>query len=233
MDARDGASTPIRAGTSTGTRTGTSTRTGNGTGNGTGIGSGVAARARWDIGFGAVMLAGALLALFVWFPSDIRTGFIFTNAIGRVEPGDAFFPVLLASVLAALGAVQILIALTRRGPPGAPRRLTGANLRFLAELLGIVLAGLVVIYWLGPIVVAALGALGVLEGGYRLYTDTAPYKYLGFLAGGLGMTLALIWRTEGGLRRASLLSVVLVLLASILIFDVLLKNVLLPPNAEF
>ncbi len=195
---------------------------------------GPAASTRWDIGFGAVMLVGALLALFVWFPNDIQTGFIFTNAIGRVEPGDSFFPVLLGVVLAALGAVQIVVALARRQPADRPaRRLTGANLRFMVELLGIVFTGLTVMYWLGPIVVTALNALGVLEGGYRLYTDTAPYKYLGFVVGGLGMTLALIWRTEGRLRGASILSVALVVLASILIFDILLKNVLLPPNAEF
>ncbi|MEM9783150.1 MAG: hypothetical protein AAF899_11805 [Pseudomonadota bacterium] len=194
----------------------------------------MAGLARWDIGFGAVMLVGALLALFVWFPNDIQTGFIFTNAIGRVEPGDSFFPVLLAIVMAALGAAQILLALIRGRPAGAPaRRLTGANLRFMATLFGIVLAGLAVMYWLGPAVVTVMNALGLLEGSYRLYTDTAPYKYLGFVTGGLGMTLALIWRTEGRLRRASVLSVVLVLLASILIFDILLKNVLLPPNAEF
>ncbi|MEM6678070.1 MAG: hypothetical protein AAF675_09375 [Pseudomonadota bacterium] len=193
-----------------------------------------AASARWDIGFGVVVLMGALLALFVWFPNDIQTGFIFTNAIGRVEPGDAFFPVLLGVTLAALGAVQIVVALMRRRPAEMPaQRLTSANLRFLAELLGIVLAGLAVMYWLGPLVVTAFNALGLLEGSYRLYTDTAPYKYLGFVVGGSGMTLALIWRTEGRLRLASILSVVLVLLAAILIFDILLKNVLLPPNAEF
>ncbi|MEM8624594.1 MAG: hypothetical protein AAGG47_13850 [Pseudomonadota bacterium] len=196
-------------------------------------GAGAAERARWDIGFGAVVLVGALLALFVWFPNDIQTGFIFTNAIGRVEPGDAFFPVLLGIALAALGAVQIIVALTLLRLADAPRQLTGANLRFLSELLGIVLAGLAVMYWLGPVVVTAMNGLGLLEGGYRLYTDTAPYKYLGFVTGGLGTTLALIWRTEGRLRRASVLSVVLVLLVSILIFDILLKNVLLPPNAEF
>ena len=64
-------------------------------------------------------------------------------------------------------------------------------------------------------------------------TDTAPYKYLGYVTGGFLMTTTLIVWTEGKLRRVSVVSVLIVLAVSIIILDKLLTNVLLPPNADF
>ncbi|MEM1343579.1 MAG: hypothetical protein AAGI34_03235 [Pseudomonadota bacterium] len=202
---------------------------------------GKAAPSRWDTGFGGVVFIGAVLCLTLWFPNDIRTGFLFVNTIGREEPGDAFFPVLLAATLAFLGALQILLA--RRARPSEPggslggslggSRLTRTNLAFLTALLAIVAGGLVLMYWLGPLTVAALGALDVLEGSYRNHSDSVPYKYLGFVAGGFCLALGLIGLTEGRVRRTAVLATAAVLLASILIFDVFLQNVLLPPNGEF
>jgi len=50
----------------------------------------------WNIGFGAVASIAALIALFIWIPYDIKGGFIEINQIGKPEPGDAFFPIILA-----------------------------------------------------------------------------------------------------------------------------------------
>ena len=88
-------------------------------------------------------------------------------------------------------------------------------------------------YWLGPLTVAAMDAIGLLEGTYRNFSDTVPYKYLGYLAGGAVMTLALIGWVEGRLRSTAAMIVIGVLAVAILLFDVALKNVLLPPNADF
>lgn len=190
----------------------------------------------WDIGFGVVVLAGSLISLFVWFPADIPTGFFFTNAIGREEPGDAFFPIILAILLAALSVIQLSIAIMGRGPSASPdvqNSLTIQNLRFLLIFIAIIGCGLAIMYGLGPLVVWMLNALGVLDADYRQLTDTAPYKYIGYVVGGFVMTIALIARTEGKVRRNSVLAVLITLVVAILIFDVLLKNVLLPPNADF
>lgn len=197
---------------------------------------GKSAPARWDVGFGVIVLVGAVLALTLWFPNDIRTGFLFVNAIGREEPGDAFFPILLATTLAALGALQILLSLRASPsdrPAGRRPRLTGSNIAFLAGLLAIVAGGLTIMHWLGPLVVAAMGALEVLEGPYRNHSDTVPYKYLGYVVGGFCIAIGLIRLTEGSVRRAAVVATAAVLIASILIFDVFLQNVLLPPNGEF
>ncbi|RMD62601.1 MAG: hypothetical protein D6826_06995 [Alphaproteobacteria bacterium] len=190
----------------------------------------------WDIGFGAVLLAGSLLALFVWFPADIRGGFFHVNAIGRSEPGDAFFPVILASTLALLSAVQLALAVLRPRPPAADAasgRLTARNLRFLVIFIAITATGLAVMYWLGPLVVWLMRAWGLSDAEYRHLSDTAPYKYIGYVVGGFLMTLGLIVWSEGRIRRGAIVTVVVVLAMAITIFDLLLTNVLLPPNAEF
>ncbi|MEZ5739040.1 MAG: hypothetical protein R3E68_05935 [Burkholderiaceae bacterium] len=190
----------------------------------------------WDIGFGVVVLVSALLAIFVWFPADIRGGFFNTTPIGKIEPGDAFFPVLLASTLALLSALQLTVSLLKGSPPhrdGEPSRLTRQNLRFLAIFLSICAIGLGIMFTLGPATVWIMRELGLTDAQYRHLTDTAPYKYIGYVVGGLIMTLALIVWTEGRLRRSAVIAVVAVLVVAIGVFDGLLTNVLIPPNADY
>jgi len=192
----------------------------------------------WDMGFGVVVLLAAAAALAVWFPLDIQGGFVEAGPNGKPEPGDAFFPVLLASALLALAVLHLAVVYIRRGSnleddDKAAGRLTPGNIRFFLLFHAIVIAGMAVIYWFGPLAVGAMNAVGLVDVGYRQLTDTAPYKYLGFLAGGGMMTLVLICWSEGGLRRRSLITLVLLLVALIVLFDVLLTNVQLPPNADY
>jgi len=190
----------------------------------------------WDIGFGVVVLAGALLALFVWFPADIPTGFFHTNAIGREEPGDAFFPIILALLLLLLSVLHLSMSLFRswqgRAAP-VTGELTVQNFTFLGAFMVIMVISLAIMYWLGPLTVAALNIIGWLDTSYRALSDTAPYKFIGYVIGGFVMTITLIAWTEGRIRWVSVLSVLITLTIAILIFDLLLKNVLLPPNADY
>jgi hypothetical protein len=190
----------------------------------------------WDIGFGVAIFVAAILSLCVWFPADIPTGFFHTNAIGREEPGDAFFPVILTVLLLTLAVIQIYSSLSRvRAGIEAPENgaLTTSNFRFVGSVIVTVGGGMVIMYWLGPLTVNGLNALGWTESTYRALTDTAPYKYLGYVVGGLVMTVSLIVRTEGRVRAVSVMSVLITLAAAIAIFDLALNNVLLPPNADF
>ena len=191
------------------------------------------ARDPWNIGFGAVVLVSALLALTVWFPNDIKGGFIDLNQVGKPEPGDAFFPVILASMLLVLSAAQLLGALFGRKPQAPSGKLTAENLKFLVVFYAIVLIGLTVMYWLGPLVVETLRSMGTIDQTYRQLVDTRPYKYLGYVTGGFIMSIGLIVWAEGGVRRSAVLSVVIVQALLILILDVLLRNMQLPPNADF
>ncbi len=190
----------------------------------------------WDIGFGVVVLAGALLALFVWFPADIPTGFFFVNAIGREEPGDAFFPIILALFLLVLSVLHLGLSFYRSWQGNAvpaTGELTSDNFKFLGAFMVIMAISLAIMYWLGPLTVAALNTFGWLDASYRALSDTAPYKFIGYVVGGFVMTITLIAWTEGRIRWASVLSVLITLTVAILIFDLLLKNVLLPPNADY
>jgi len=190
----------------------------------------------WDIGFSVFVLASALLAIFVWFPLDIKGGFFNITPLGKVEPGDAFFPSLLAVSLALLSVLQLAISLLKGSPPprdAEPSRLSSDNFRFLAIFLSICAIGLAMMYTLGPAVVWVMREIGATDASYRQLTDTAPYKYIGYVLGGLFITLTLIGWTEGRLRRGAIIAVFAVLFVAIGIFDGLLSNVLLPPNADY
>lgn len=190
----------------------------------------------WDIGFGATLFGLALLALLVWFPYDIKGAFVETNFVGKVEPGDAFFPVLLAGTILVLSGFHLAGALFWRRQTGAVApagKLTRANFIFLFLFHGIVITAMAVMYWLGPLTVWLSNLLGITDLSYRQLVDTVPYKYVGYVAGGFLMTASLINWTEGGLRRRSLFTIVAIIAVLILVFDVLLSNVQLPPNADY
>jgi len=187
----------------------------------------------WHIGFGVVALTVALLTLLVWIPNDIKGGFIENNQIGKPEPGDAFFPVILAGLIALLSVGQLAGALFGRKAQPAPGVLTSNNLKFIILFYAFVLIGLTIMYWLGPLVVEALRGAGVIDNTYRQLTDTAPYKYLGFVTGGFLMTLGLIVWAEGCIRPQAVWTVVLVIVTLIVVLDVMLHNIQLPPNADF
>ncbi len=190
----------------------------------------------WDVGFGAAFALFALAALFVWFPADIRGPFIDENFSGRPEPGDAFFPVLLAAGILALSLVQVAVALAGRrrdGADAAPApRLDRGDLVFLAGFHAIVFASLALMAFLGPLLVSALGAAGLMDARYRQLVDTAPWKYVGYLAGGFAMTFALVTWAQGRPRLRPALAIALVLVVLAFVFDVLLRNVQIPPNAD-
>jgi hypothetical protein len=187
----------------------------------------------WNIGFGVVVLAASLLSLFVWFPNDINGGFIVINQIGKPEPGDAFFPIILASMLLLLSVGQLFGAVFGRTTQTPSARLTGSNLKFLFVFFAITLTGLTVMYWLGPVFVDSLRAIGAIDKTYRQLTDTVPYKYLGFVVGGFIISLGLIYRAEGKITRRAVLTVVIVIVSLLFILDILLHNIQLPPNADF
>jgi hypothetical protein len=192
-----------------------------------------ATRDPWDIGFGVVVLAVAVVALTVWFPNDIRGGVIVLGATGKPEPGDAFFPVILASLMGLLGAIQVCFALFKPSARAQAGRLDSGNAVFMAGFCVIVGVGLALMYWCGPAVVGALKSVGLTEHDYRQLTDTAPFKYIGYVVGGFVMTVAIVVRAEGMVRPRALLAVVLVIAFLVFVIDGLLSNVQLPPNAEY
>ena len=189
----------------------------------------------WEIGFGVACVGFALLALSVWFPRDIVGGFTETNAAGKVGPGDAFFPTLLASSILLLGGIHVLKTLiTSRGSAERQTigRLSQANFSFLVRFHLVVGLGLAAMYLLGPLTVAVSNALLGGTATYRELVDTPPYKYVGYVSGALLITLPLIHWASGRTTLRTAVVVVAVILATIVLFDGLLRNVQLPPNAD-
>lgn len=194
----------------------------------------------WHIGFGAVALVAALLALVFWFPNDIKGGFVDKGVTDAAEPGDAFFPFILGALLLVLSAIQLFGAVFRPADPiivdgvEIPTgHLTLENLKFLLKFYVVIGIGMLIMYWLGPLVVDAMRGLGVLDATYRQLVDTAPYKYIGYVVGGFLMTMTLIALTEGQVRRNAVVTVIIVIALLIFVLNGLLHNIQLPPNADF
>ena len=188
----------------------------------------------WNLALGLIFTAFALLTLLVWIPNDIETGIV-EKVRRRVEVGDAMFPVVVAT---ALLVVSALLAVTsawdmRRGEAeDNDGRLTLANGRHLIWLIAVVAISLALMVWTGPVVVAAFNAVGADLGSYRELRDTAPYKYLGFVLGGLFLVVGLISAIEGrpGLKAA--ITAAGTVAALILLYDLPFDDLLLPPNGD-
>lgn len=189
----------------------------------------------WESGFGITVIAFCLLALLFWFPNDIGSGFIGYSPAGKPEPGDAFFPILLAAAMLVLGMVQLLKSLSPRGA-GRERTAMGrigpSNLRFLALFVALFSAAIAIMAWLGPLTVSVLARAGLLEQSYRQLSSTFPYKYIGYVGGGFALPFTLMVWIEGRPQWRQAWVIAALLLALILIFDVLLRNVQIPPNAD-
>ncbi len=176
---------------------------------------------RANVLLGLLACATALAVALIWVPMDSTTGLI-EKVRRQVTIGDALAPTLAAGVI-LLGGVLVLFF----EPAENARRLTLKHLQFLVAFLLVVFVAFTVMRWAGP----ALGAL-LLEDGYRPVRDTAPWKYVGFVLGGIVLIAGLIALVEA---RASMRGVILGLLATvalIVIYDLPFDDLLLPPNGD-
>lgn len=190
---------------------------------------------RWNLWFGLGTLVFAGLCLTVWFPRDIGSGFLQQNLTGRTVPGDAFFPVLLVGLMIPLALLLVLSQLRGGTPRGgeAVGRVSADNLLFLLRATLLVAAGLAVISWTGPLLVWLTNLAGLTaHSGYRAVSATFPYDVSGFFVGGTLLSAGFIHTARHTLRPRDVLIAALTTALLILIFDGLLENIQLPPNAD-
>lgn len=176
---------------------------------------------RANLILGLAFVAIALVIALLWAPMDSATGLI-EKVRRQVTIGDALAPTLAATFLLVGGAMVALFE-----TPSNAMRLTPGNLRFVAMLLAILILSFGIMRWLGPVTGEALAA-----DGYRPMRDTAPWKYAGFLAGGVTLIAGLIALVEG---RVTLRAVLIGLGASvvlIVVYDLPFDDLLLPPNGD-
>lgn len=184
---------------------------------------------KWDLFVGLAGVGLAIAALVIWFPRDIAGPFIEITLTGRRQPGDAFFPTILAVLLVLLGLCQAAANFGKpKALPNDLPRLGPEDVVFLCVMAGLLGICGFLTYWVGT-------QLAELVDGrdYRRLRDVAPYKFFGFMIGGLGLILPMIAISERRLTwRAFVFSLVFVGLL-LFVFGMALPNTFMPPNAEF
>lgn len=202
--------------------------------------------AKWNLGLGLFCSAFALFALLYWIPTDIETGVVEKERRDYVI-GDAMAPFFLSICMIVLSASLIFGSLFTlcRGPADADSEdqkpllegdidggISSSNFSFLFKLLAFIVISMALMEWVGPLTADTLRALGHDVGTYRQLVATVPYKYLGFIAGGLVMVIGLIALIEGRITRPGVLTAVFTILALIILYDVPFDTLLLPPNGD-
>lgn len=172
-------------------------------------------------GLGLASVAAALLVLFIWIPLDIETGLI-EKVRRQIRIGDALLPTLACSFLITGGLFLLLQGGDRR------HALSANNLRYLLILFVILALAFTTMRWLGPVIVWALTE----HDSYRILRDTAPWKYIGYVAGGTVLVAGLIAMVDGRVTFRGVLIGLIATLALIAVYDLPFEDLLLPPNGD-
>ena len=169
---------------------------------------------------GLFFLVAALLIVFLWVPLDTGTG-LAEKVRRRWVIGDALAPTVAGGVI-ALGALLTILR-----PASEPRRLTREHLKWLFSLFLLFLSALVLMRYLGPLAAAVLS-----EDGYRPLRASAPWKFIGYLAGGTALVFGLCALVRGRLNATDLVVAVVASLLIALAYDLPFEDLLLPPNGD-
>ncbi len=175
------------------------------------------------IGMALFALATALF----WIPLDSSTGFI-EKVRRQITIGDALAPTVACGFI-LLGAVLLLLERNQKNPGTSDWQ----HIRFGAMLLSLLLCSFVIMWQAGPLVVKLHNWINNDTLQYRLLRDTVPWKYSGFVSGGVIAIAGTICLTE---RRFSLRALVVAIVAvavMILIYDLPFDDLLLPPNGDY
>ena len=173
---------------------------------------------------GLSILIFGLVVVFLWVPADTETG-IFEKVRRKFEIGDGFAPTLSGLVL-ILSGMLLLLELRRPALFGDMGRI---DPRFVLEILFVLALSLVLMRWAGPVAASFLAADGA---EYRTLRDTIPWKYVGFLLGGVVMVTGGIVIAERRFSLSALAVGIAAVLALITVYDLPFEDLLLPPNGD-
>ena len=174
------------------------------------------------------VLGAGLLALSLL---DSGSG-IYEISRRKVVIGDALAPVVACAFI-LIGTILDAV----KG--GKDHSLDRTGLVNLGWILAVILIGLALMRWAGPLAVDLAGAIGI-EGGikgeqtleYRTLRNTPPWKYIGFFLGSTLIIGALIARSERHLQPRHLWLGALAALCLIAVYDLPFDDLLLPPNGD-
>lgn len=183
---------------------------------------------RSEIWLSAAILAASLVVLLVWAPGDSETPAVYSHR-RQTFIGDAFLPMLASAMIAISALCHIAVCLARPERKEGESRSPGGVL-FQIKILGCVAAGFLIMFWLGPALVAAFASDGLT---YRELRASYPWKVTGFLAGGAFMAGALISLVSKNWSARNFLLGLLASAALVALFDLPFSNIMLPPNGDW
>lgn len=163
-------------------------------------------------------LAFALVLVFVWAPLDTGSGLVETVR-RKLVIGDALGPTLAGGII-AIGAVLVLIR------PKKGNGVSRENVTWLAALFGLFVLAMMLMRYAGPV------ALAWSETGYRPLRATAPWHYIGFLAGGTVLIGGLTGLAKKQLSVRDFAIGFAASLAIALLYDLPFDDLILPPNGD-
>lgn len=167
---------------------------------------------------------------------DVETGII-EKVRRQVTLGDAFAPTV-AAIIIGLGGILLLLERTpsdlqqpdnHTNKKSLSQHLCMADALHAIVVLLVVAVSLWLMRYVGPFV------LSVVEGDtaeYRLLRDTVPWKYLGFIAGGVWLIVSLIAMAERRVRWQHFVIALLAVIILIAFYDIPFDDLLLPPNGD-
>lgn len=171
---------------------------------------------------GVLCLIAAGLTLFVWVPLDVDGGYVETVR-RKLIIGDALAPTVAATIMAAAALGLLFEPSSTRATVSLDRK----SWLWLAQLAAVLVVSLSLMRWTGPFASWILDA-----GEYRLLRDTVPWKYVGFLIGGTGLSFGLISLIERRLSLSRLVLCFCLVALMALFYDAPFDDLLLPPNGD-
>ncbi len=187
----------------------------------------MSAHSRSNLYIGLVFFGLALFAIFVWIPLDTETG-LTEKARRRILIGDALAPTV-ACVFVVLGG--LLLIFRERKASGQPT-LTQAHLWFLGRIVGVIVLGILVMRYTGPLLAEVTNLFRAEPIEYRLLRATPGWKHIGFVFGGMVVVSGMISIVERKFTRRAALTSLVAVLVMIAIFDLPFEDLLLPPNGD-
>ena len=182
---------------------------------------------RPNVLIGAAFFAVAILAIFVWIPLDSASGLI-EKVRGRQSIGDALAPTVACAFVLMGG---FLLMLVERGAADQPF-ISKAQLRFMASMLFVIVLGIIVMRYLGPLTAELANQFRNEPIEYRLLRATGGWKHLGFVVGGFIIFSGMVAIVERGFSRWSILAALVAITVIIGIFDLPFEDLQLPPNGD-
>lgn len=180
---------------------------------------------RRDIGIGLLAVGFAILAITVWIPIDVATPIIDTWR-RTVRIGDAMLPTFAAIGIAASGAGLLVQSVFKPSETD----FQAMNPVFFGGFALIFVISVCLMLFTGPVSIL-VWSFGDLT--YRQVLNTPPWKYLGFMVGGVSLTFGLISLSYRQLHLKYLLVSAVVVTTIAILYSLPSESLLIPPNREY